>query len=91
MRLLPSQQVTRVEEAIASFEESGSLTIYEPCNCGDHVRHNNGGNYHSIIYLQRDSGRTFVKYGTTCELVAEPEWEETDNPQQIIRSNADWL
>ncbi len=24
----------------------------EPCDCGSHVRHNNGGNYHRQIYLE---------------------------------------
>jgi len=26
------------------------LVSFEECNCGDHIRHNNGGNYHSSTY-----------------------------------------
>ena len=29
-----------------------TVNLYEePCNCGDQVRHNNGGNYHRIARL----------------------------------------
>lgn len=91
MRLLPSEQAVKIQEAISRFDTEGSLTIYEPCNCGSHVRHNNGGNYHQIIYLQKDSGQTFVKWADTCELKPEAEWEVCDSPHQVITSNADWL
>ncbi len=26
------------------------LVFYEECNCGDDIRHNNGGNYHSRVW-----------------------------------------
>ncbi len=88
---LPSEQEEKIKEAIRVFEETGSLSIYEPCNCGSQVRHNNGGNYHDKIYLRRDSGDTFVKFETTCELVPHAEWEKHKSPEAIIRQNADWL
>ena len=27
-----------------------TLTSYEECDCGDDIRHNNGGNYHSRVW-----------------------------------------
>lgn len=89
--LLPSEQEKRTIEAIATFNETDSLSIYEPCDCGNRVQHNNGGNYHQKIYLRRDSGKLFVKYETTCELVAPEQWQECDDFEKIIRQNADWL
>jgi hypothetical protein len=91
MHLLPSEQKERIEQAIIRFNETDKLSIFEPCDCGSRIRHNNGGNYHDEIYLRRDSGKAYVKYGTTCELVAPPEWDVCDNPETIIREYADWL
>ncbi len=88
---LPSEQKEKIEKAIKTFEGTGNLSIYEPCNCGSQVRHNNGGNYHTEIYLRRDSGDAFVKFETTCELVPRAEWEECKSPEAVIRGNADWL
>lgn len=91
MRLLPSEQEKRVKEAIKQFEDEKTLNIYEPCNCGSRISHNNGGNYHEEIYLCRDGSQVFVKYDTTCELVAPAEWQECKDPKSIIRQYADWL
>jgi len=91
MNLLPSEQKKRIEEAIKSFEESNSLSIFEPCNCGSQIRHNNGGNYHNEVYLQRDGQEVFVKYDTTCELVPLAEWQIVDDWRAVITQNADWL
>ena len=91
MKLLPSQQKEAVKRALIELEESGSMIIYEPCDCGSWIRHNNGGNYHEIIELARDSGEWWVKRDTTCELVAPAEWEECADPKAIIREHADWL
>ncbi len=88
---LPSEQESNIKEAIETFHTTGSLSIYEPCDCGSHVRHNNGGNYHDEIFLRRDSNKTFVKYETTCELVTPAEWQECNNAEAIIRQNSDWL
>lgn len=94
MRLLPSEQESRLQEAIDLFKEQGYLNIHEPCDCGDRVRHNNGGNYHDIIYLKKDSGRYFVKWTDTCELKADPGWDEVTSLEEIetiIKQYADWL
>lgn len=93
MYLLPSEQNERVEKSLAEFERSGELSIFEPCDCGSQVRHNNGGNYHDEIYFKRDSGKIFVKNDTSCELVPPARWEEISEPEaeRIIRANADWL
>lgn len=91
MRLLPSQQKNAIERAIKEFEKNGKLSIFEPCDCGSRVQHNNGGNYHEEIYLSKDSGQAFVKYETTCELIDPAEWEICDDWQKVITDHADWL
>ena len=91
MRLLPSETKEAIEVAFQEFKESGKLDIFEPCNCGSHIQHNNGGNYHQEIYLQRDGDQVFVKYDTTCELTSDPECELCDDWKNVIRENADWL
>ena len=90
MHLLPSDQKERIDEAIKEFEETGSLGIFQPCDCGSRIRHNNGGNYHEEIYLKADQ-EIFVKYETTCELTPEAEWQIVDDWRSVIRQNADWL
>lgn len=91
MRLLPSEQEARTKAAIQEFQETSTLNICEPCDCGSHIRHNNGGNYHEIISLRRDSGQVFVMYDTTCELTPPAQWEVCTDPETIIREYADWL
>ena len=71
MKLLPSEQKERAEKAIKKFEKTGELSIFEPCNCGSHIRHNNGGNYHQLIFLKKDGEKNYIKRDTTCELVAD--------------------
>ena len=91
MYLLSSDQEKCAKEAIQKFEQEGYLSIFEPCDCGNQIRHNNGGNYHDEIYLQRDRKEVFVKYETSCELVSEAEWQLVDDWKAVIKQNADWL
>lgn len=91
MRLLPSEKKEQIGQAIQEFEETGELSIYEPCDCGSQIRHNNGGNYHDEIYLKRDGEVVFVKYETTCELVAPAEWQECEDFKKVIQDADDWL
>lgn len=90
MYLLPTEREQRIKAAIKTFEETGSLFIFEPCNCGSQIRHNNGGNYHEEIYLKADQG-VYVKHETTCELTPEAEWQIVDDWRAVITQNADWL
>ena len=32
---------------------------------------------HEVVTVARDTGKWFIKYGTTCELSCPAEWEET--------------
>lgn len=91
MHLLPSERKIALDTAIKQYQETGELTISEPCNCGSHIRHNNGGNYHQTIYLRNDEGHHFVKYASTCELSEPAEWEPCEDPEAVIRKNDDWL
>ena len=89
--LLPSQQKERIEQAKETFHNTGKLTIEEPCNCGNQVMHNNGGNYHDIIHLAKDGGQVFIMEDTTSELEAPAEWEICEDWQKVIDKNSDWL
>lgn len=91
MRLLPSEQAAAMKKAIEKFNSTGQLTIEEPCDCGNQVRHNNGGNYHDIIRLARDKGQTLIMEDTTSELEPPAEWEECNDPEAVISKLADWL
>ena len=45
------------------FEWTTATLYEEPCDCGSHIRHNNGGNYHRIELLHtfsNDNGRWCV-------------------------------
>lgn len=92
MRLLPSQQAKRATFYIEEFEKHGSVEIYEPCDCGGQIRHNNGGNYHQIIHLVKDQGKLFMKGESTSEF-GSAEWEEINYERVVdtIRKYADWL
>ncbi len=91
MRLLPSQAAQAITEAIEQFNSTGQLTIYEPCNCGGQIRHNDGGNYHEVIRLAHDNGQDFVMYDSTSGLEAPAEWEPVENALPLIATYADWL
>jgi sarcosine oxidase delta subunit len=86
MRLLPSEIQAQLETALSCFfnlPENSSLILSEPCNCGHYIRHNNGGNYHEIIYLTRDCGRWFVKYDSTSQFMSDPQWEEVAEEEAL--------
>jgi len=92
MKKLPSERKESIEKAIQEYRKAGKLTICEPCNCGSHIRHNNGGNYHEVIGLSTEyGGQHFVRFGSTCELLPPAEWEICENPEDIIREHGDWL
>ncbi len=46
-------------------------TAYEPCNCDDHIRHNNGGNYHKEweLSFHKRKGTFYFLDANTCELI----------------------
>lgn len=50
MRLLPSEREEAIKNAKARFEAEGEFNIFEPCDCGSHIRHNNRGNYHDETF-----------------------------------------
>lgn len=91
-RLLPTEAATRSADALAEFNETGRYTIQEPCDCGSQPRHTTGGNYHEKIELALDSGQLFIRYGSTCALEPEPEWQvAAESAPAIIERYADWL
>ena len=82
-----------ITKAINKLATENRLTIYEPCNCGSQIRHNNGGNYHQIITIEiRDNG-AFARFDDTCELTPPEPFREISyfELSQIVRDHADWL
>ncbi len=79
------EQINRIERVVM---DGAIIRLYEPCNCGAQVKHNNGGNYHTVIHVKNpgryinqhgaSSGKWMMRVGTTCELVDFPEWQESD-------------
>jgi len=94
MKDLPSVQEQNFEEAKNILEKNGEITLYEPCDCGSRILHNNGGNYHQIVSFSIDEGRYFVKEDSTCELTPPPaEWEELDEKHffTFLKDCVDWM
>jgi len=109
MRLLPSERQEVIREINAELlrtditeemKEHGyrvgpaiRLGFAEPCDCGAHIRHFNGGNYHERVTIAVDSGRFFIKRETTCELEPPAEWEEVsaEDLVPIIEECSDWF
>ena len=86
MKLLPSEQRREVKKSshlFTTLKKEGKLTLQESCNCGNHIRHNNGGNYHEIINLAYEMDTElpgdmnfYIQKSSTCELDPTPEWQE---------------
>ena len=77
MKLLPSEENARQAEIVAqikALKEGDKVYLCEPCDCGSHIRHNNGGNYHDLIAIALDGGQYYRKDDTTCDLIAPAEW-----------------
>lgn len=90
-RLLPSELRKEIWKAIHYYDENGSITIEEPCNCDSHIRHNNGGNYHDIISIRQDEEKHFQIIETTSELEPPAKWFEINNPYDVIIKYGEWL
>jgi len=78
MRLLPSEQeaaMATIPDIMEVLRREGRYSISEPCNCGSHIQHNNGGNYHDIYGFAYDKEQYFIQRDTTCDLTAPAEWE----------------
>ena len=59
MLLLPSEQSEAQARAIRLFLDCRDVRLYEPCDCGSQIRHNNGGNYHCILGFRMDAGEIY--------------------------------
>lgn len=74
MRLLPREQkeaLARIPSLIEECVGGKIIELTEPCDCGSHIRHNNGGNYHEIRQIAHDEGVFYVRDRTTYE---DSEW-----------------
>jgi len=96
MRLLPSEKEKAINETIIKLNEMTNgdiISMYEPCDCGSHIQHNDGGNYHDIVKITKDSDKLFSKEDTTCELTPAAEWCEITQEKaiELIKECGDWL
>jgi len=93
LNMLPSEQQKAVKAAIEELEKEKEFYIEEPCDCGSHIRHNNGGNYHDWIEIKIDEGLYFLKEGCTSELEPPYTWELSTKEKvySLIQDCADWL
>jgi len=75
------------DEYFSSLKREGRIDLFETCNCAGRILHNNGGNYHEIVCITYDNmdNKFYIKYTSTCELVAEPDWEEAT--EEEIKEN----
>ena len=74
---LPSEMTDRQKLAFSMLLAEGQVTLNDPCDCGSHIRHNNGGNYHLSSTYRLDGGRCFKRTTSSSEYDAlEPGWQE---------------
>lgn len=90
MRKLPFDQRRDAREAIEYFKRFGVLQIHEPCDCGNQSRHQDGGNYHDIIYLKKDGDTVYIKNETTCILTPPEEWRACFDWEHEVVTHSDW-
>jgi hypothetical protein len=68
-----------------TWERETTLLYREPCDCGSHIRHNNGGNYHKIERLH-----TFTDDEHWCVVIERTSTREDfprDRYQDLVRSH----
>ena len=57
--------------------------LEEPCNCGNQIRHNNGGNYHEIIKLIKYKNKLYVFFTDTRELFPSDDYRIVDRKNKL--------
>ena len=65
-----------IERNLHEFFKYKYLVLSEPCDCGDRIMHNNGGNYHDFVEFLVIDGKYFLREGDTCEHTRPGDWEE---------------
>lgn len=93
MNFLPSEQTENQKKGLLHFITTGAINLSEPCDCGSHIRHNNGGNYHDIQEFTMDAGKCFTRFTSTSEYSEWSDWSEisfSDAMEQIAKLIAEW-
>jgi hypothetical protein len=72
-----------VEEALAIFDREGYIMILEECDCGERIRHNNGGNPHWTWEACREDSKFITRWSTGYELL--PPSEEEEVSETLVR------
>jgi uncharacterized Zn-finger protein len=86
--------VTELLQQLVKLAEAGEdvgIEAHGLCDCGDHIRHNNGGNYHPRCWVRYDAERRefVVTFGNSRE------WFPGDNEypcpvcEQVYRGDED--
>ena len=82
-------------EAMRTYNETETLVISEPCNCGSQIRHNNGGNYHQTVEIIYNNGNPLVRFSDTSELTDAGEWMSLKkyypNVRALVNKYKGWL
>jgi hypothetical protein len=76
MKLLPTQQTERQKSFLRKFLDEGKIDLCEPCDCGNMVRHNNGGNYHALTQFRMEGGKVYRNATNTSDYAPEDDWRE---------------
>lgn len=76
IQLLPTAQTKAQRDALSLLLNNNGVHLTEPCNCGGQIRHNNGGNYHSIVAFRLDAGKCWRMGSFTGDYAPPEEWDE---------------
>ena len=82
----------RINERIQTLQNRKELELHELCDCGDHIRHFNGGNYHKMHYYALRDGKIYKQETTTCEYTRWSEkYEITESElREDLAECSDW-
>ena len=69
----------KVTQVLKTIEQKGVCILVENCNCGDQIRHNNGGNYHAIVKYSKgtEPNEYYEQWDDSSELT------EAEKPRQV--------
>jgi len=74
--ILPSEQTEQQVVALGKFLDERRLCLSQPCDCGGHIRHHNGGNYHQLVKLALDAGKAWISRTNTSDYSPPENYQE---------------
>lgn len=76
MLLLPTEQTVAQQKPLFYFATARKVEVCEPCDCGSQIRHNNGGDYHTVISFRMDAGKCWRPETHTGDYGPPDDWQE---------------